>query len=67
MNVRSLNVTFLVMNRKKGVLEDLKDYRPISLLGLYKILAKVLANMLRSVIGKGCPPLKMPLLRGGKF
>ena len=50
--VRSLNATFLVMIPKKGNVEDIKDYRPISLLGgLYKILAKVLANRLRRVIG----------------
>ena len=51
--VRSLNVTFLVLIPKKGNVEDIKDYRPISLLGrLYKILAKVLANRLRRVINK---------------
>ena len=65
--VRSLNATFPVLIPKKGVVEDLKDYRPISLLGLYKILAKVLANGLKSALGKWCLPLKIPLLRGGKF
>ena len=38
---------------KKGGAEDMGDYRPISLLGgLYKLLAKVLANRLKKVIGK---------------
>ena len=51
--VRSLNATFLVLIPKKGNVEDIKDYRPISLLGgLYKILAKVLTNRLRRVIDK---------------
>ena len=46
-------MTFLVMIPKKGNVEDIKDYRPISLLGgLYKILAKVLANRLRRIIDK---------------
>ena len=51
--IRSLNHTFLVLLPKKGGVEDLGDYRPISLLGgLYKLLAKVLANKLKKVIGK---------------
>ena len=46
--VRSLNSTFLVLVPKKGGAEDLRDFRPISLVGgLYKILAKVLANRLK--------------------
>ena len=33
--------------------EDLRDFRPISLVGsLYKWLAKVLANKLKKVVGK---------------
>ena len=51
--IKSLNATFLVLISKKGDVEDLKDFRPISLLGsLYKILAKVLANYLKKVVGK---------------
>ena len=35
--VRSLNATFLVLIPKKRGVEDLKDFRPISLVGgLYK-------------------------------
>ena len=50
---RSINTTFLVLIPKKGGTKDLKDFRPISLLGsLYKILAKVLANRLKKVVVK---------------
>ncbi|RVW37191.1 Mitochondrial carrier protein MTM1 [Vitis vinifera] len=48
--VKSLNASFLVLIPKKGRAEDLKDYKPISLVGsLYKLLAKVLANRLKKV------------------
>ncbi|RVW86319.1 Transposon TX1 uncharacterized 149 kDa protein [Vitis vinifera] len=51
--VRSMNATFLVLIPKKGGAEDLKDFRPISLVGgLYKWLAKVLANRLKGVLAK---------------
>ncbi|RVW92361.1 LINE-1 retrotransposable element ORF2 protein [Vitis vinifera] len=51
--VKSLNATFLVLVPKKGGAEDLKDFRPISLVGsLYKLLAKVLANRIKKVMGK---------------
>ena len=50
--VKSLNSTFLVLIPKKGGVEDLKDFKPISLVGsLYKILAKVLANRLKKIMG----------------
>ena len=36
--VKSLNATFLVLVPKKGGAQDLKDFRPISLVGsLYKL------------------------------
>ena len=51
--VRSLNTIFLVLVPKKVGAEDLKDYRPISLVGsLYKWIAKILSNRLKSVMGK---------------
>ena len=51
--VKSLNTTFLVLAPKKGGADDLRDYRPISLEErLYKLLAKVLANRLKKVVGK---------------
>ncbi|RVW36075.1 Transposon TX1 uncharacterized 149 kDa protein [Vitis vinifera] len=51
--VKSLNATFLVLIPRKGGVEDLKDFRPISLVGgLYKWLAKVLANRMKGVLAK---------------
>ena len=50
--VKSLNATSLVLVPKGRTVEDLKDLRPISLVGsLYKILSKVLANIIKSVMG----------------
>ena len=51
--VKNLNATFLVLIPKKQTVEDFKDLRPISLVGgLYKILAKVLANRIKRVLDK---------------
>ena len=48
---RNLNSTFLVLILKKEGVEDLKDFRPISLVGsAYKLIAKVLANRLKKVM-----------------
>ena len=49
--VKSLNATFLVLVPKRSTIEDLKDLRPINLVGsLYKILSKVLANRIKRVM-----------------
>ena len=51
--VKSLNSTFIVMIPKKEGADDLKDFRPISLVGsLYKLIAKVLANRLKKVMSR---------------
>jgi hypothetical protein len=51
--VKSINATFLALIPKKAGATDLKDFRPISLVsGLYKIIAKVLANRLSKVVDK---------------
>ena len=48
---KSLNFTFLALIPKKFDAMDVKDFRPISLVGgLYKIIAKVLANRMRRVV-----------------
>ena len=51
--LKSLNNDFLILIPNKSGVEDLGDFRPISLLGgLYKLMAKVLANRLKKVVGK---------------
>ncbi|KAF5442537.1 hypothetical protein F2P56_035184 [Juglans regia] len=48
---KSLNATLLVLIPKKPGVEEVKDFRPISLVsGMYKILSKVLANRLSKVM-----------------
>ena len=50
--VASLNATFIGLIPKKADAQNIKDYRPISLIGcVYKLLSKVLARRLRKVIG----------------
>jgi len=49
---KGINSTFIVIIPKVDSPRCLNDFRPISMVGgLQKILAKVLANRLRSVIG----------------
>jgi hypothetical protein len=50
---RSLNATFVSFIPKKVDANEVKDFRPISLVGgVYKMISKVLANRLKSVLGK---------------
>ena len=50
---RNLNATFLVFISKKEGASDMQDFRLISLVeSLYKIIAKVLTNRLKKVMGK---------------
>ena len=45
---KSLNATFIALIPKKNDASNIRDFRPISLVGsLYKILSKVLANRLK--------------------
>ncbi|XP_059441980.1 E4 SUMO-protein ligase PIAL1-like [Corylus avellana] len=51
--VKSLNATFISLIPKKVDAVEMKDFRPISLVGgVYKIFSKVLAFRLRTVLGK---------------
>ena len=48
---KSLNANFIALIPKKPNALNIKDFRPISLIGsIYKLLAKVLANRLRGVL-----------------
>ena len=48
---KSLNATFITLIPKKNGASNIRDFRPISLVGsFYKILAKVLANCLKEVL-----------------
>ena len=48
---RSMNASFLTLIPKKCNAINIKDFRPISLVGSeYKLLSKVLANRLRVVL-----------------
>ena len=50
--VASLNATFIGLIPHNANAENIRDYRPISLVGyIYKLLSKVLAQRLRGVIG----------------
>ena len=50
---KSINATFIALIPKKPGAMEMKDFRPISLIsGVYKIVAKVLANRLKVIVGK---------------
>jgi hypothetical protein len=50
---KSFNATFVCLIPKKFGAMDVRDFRPISLVGgIYKIISKVLANRFKSVLGK---------------
>jgi hypothetical protein len=51
--VKGANSTFIVLIPKKKNPAKISEYRPISLIGcIYKVIAKVLANRLKKVIGE---------------
>ena len=50
---RSLNMTWVTLIPKFEGAQDMKDYRPISIVGsIYKIISKVLARKLRKLLGR---------------
>ena len=65
--VTSLNVTFIALIPKRADAQNIKDYRPISLVGcIYKLLSKVPARRLRDVIGSLISENQNAFV-GGKF
>ena len=62
---KSLNATFIALIPKKSEAREVKDFRPISLVGsVYKMLAKVLANRLRLVLHKLISASQNALMKG---
>jgi len=57
----------LLIPKKAGTLE-VNDYRSISLVGsIYKILIKLLANILRGDIGRDCVRHRIHLFKADKY
>jgi len=62
---KGINNTFIALIPKVDSPQRLNDFRPISLVGsMYKILAKVLANRLRLVIGSVISDVQSPFIKG---
>lgn len=62
---KGINSTFIALIPKVDNPQRLNDFRPISLVGsLYKILAKVLANRLRLVIGSVISESQSTFIKG---
>jgi ABC-type uncharacterized transport system ATPase subunit len=62
---RSLYTTSVSLIPKKHGVDELKDFRPISLVGgMYKIIAKLLANRLATVLGKIISPSQSAFVKG---
>ena len=62
---KGLNSTFLVLIPKIRGAEDLKDFRPISLISsIYKLIAKVLANRLKKVMNGLVNPAQNAFVEG---
>jgi hypothetical protein len=61
----SLNSTFISLIPKIPGASEMKDFRPISLVGsLYKIIAKVLANRLKGVLDKVISKTQSAFIKG---
>nr|XP_009599592.1 uncharacterized protein LOC104095219 [Nicotiana tomentosiformis] len=62
---KSLNASYVALIPKKNEARELKDFRPISLIGsVYKIIAKVLTERLKTVINKLIGGHQMAFIKG---
>jgi len=62
---KSFNATFIALIPKKTGAEELKDFRPISLIGgVYKIISKLITERLKTVMGKLVYEHQMAFLKG---
>lgn len=65
MSVVSLNATFITLIPKKVGVVKVKGFHPISLVsGVHKIIAKVLANRLKTVLDNIISKTHNALIRG---
>ena len=63
--VKSFNATFIALIPKKPEATVLKDYRPISLVGgIYKIIARILVERLKTVLDKLVNNHQMAFIKG---
>lgn len=62
--LQATNYTFITLIPKTPTANDMGDFRLISCVNLiYKLLTKILANMLAKVTGEISPPTKKPSLK----
>nr|XP_016491211.1 PREDICTED: uncharacterized protein LOC107810891 [Nicotiana tabacum] len=62
---KSFNATYIALTPKKTGAKELRDFRPISLLGsFYKLLSKVLTERLKRVVGEIVDAQQMAFIKG---
>lgn len=62
---RSFNATFIALIPKKKGAKELRDFRPISLIGsIYKLFSKVLTERLKGVMAKLVDQQQMAFIKG---
>lgn len=64
---KSFNATFIALIPKKAGASNLKEFRPISLVGgIYKLIARCLAERLKEVVDKLITKHQMAFVKGDK-